>query len=355
MKLRINKSAQIDLEFDAKTDLKWEFPLFFPEQYQALAALMLPAVPTEVFASYWYFASERQNIFYKRLGDQSPPWSSDQIIANHRFTNVYRVLDRVSQYLIHEVQHDDSWSESDLLFRTLLFKLFNRISTWKLLKTELGELTASGFTPTRYSKVLESAISNNSRIYSAAYIMPSGGPNSPHRRKHDMHLALLKRMLEDRLPQKIAEAKSMKDAYALLLAYPTIGDFLAYQYVTDLNYSELTDFSEMEFVVAGPGAKEGIQKCFSSLGGKSTEWIIRRVAEVQDRAFKALGLEFRSLPGRSLQLIDCQNVFCELAKYARIRHPEYNGPMGRSRIKQKFSPLAMGIPFGLPPKWQSHP
>ena len=42
-----------------------------------------------------------------------------------------------------------------------------------------------------------------------------------------------------------------------LYQYPTIGDFLAYQYITDLNYSTLTNFTEMEFVVPGPGAKHG--------------------------------------------------------------------------------------------------
>jgi hypothetical protein len=32
--------------------------------------------------------------------------------------------------------------------------------------------------------------------------------------------------------------------------------------ITDLNYSGLTDFSEMEFVMPDPGAKDGIRKCF---------------------------------------------------------------------------------------------
>ena len=50
-----------------------------------------------------------------------------------------------------------------------------------------------------------------------------------------------------------------------------------------------------------------------------------------------LGLEFRSLWGRRLQLIDCQNLFCEVDKYARVRHPEVVGVSGRTRIKQKYA------------------
>jgi hypothetical protein len=189
------------------------------------------------------------------------------------------------------------------------------------------------------------------RIYSAAYIMPSGGPNSGYRRKHRMHLALLNRMMRDQLPEKIARAQSMQAAFDLLRAYPTIGDFLAYQYVTDLNYSTLTNFEETEFVVAGPGALEGIVKCFSSLGGKDPSWIIRRVTEVQGEAFAATGLSFQDLWGRPLQYIDCQNLFCEVAKYARVGHPEFNAASGRTRIKQKFVANNETITYSFPPKW----
>jgi hypothetical protein len=166
-----------------------------------------------------------------------------------------------------------------------------------------------------------------------------------------MHVALLERMMRDRLPAQIANAKSMAGAFELMRAYPTIGDFLAYQYVTDLNYSELTNFDEADFVAVGPGSREGIDKCFASFGGKSREWIIRRVAEIQEHAFDALELVFPTLWGRPLQLIDCQNLFCEVAKYARVRHPEFNRISGRTRIKQKFVANTDPIQYVFPRKW----
>ena len=54
----------------------------------------------------------------------------------------------------------------------------------------------------------------------------------------------------------------MQQEFQILKAYPMVGDFLAYQFITDINYSPLTDFSEMEFTVPGPGARDGIHKCF---------------------------------------------------------------------------------------------
>ena len=129
----------------------------------------------------------------------------------------------------------------------------------------------------------------------------------------------------------------MQQAFELLKSYSGIGDFLAYQYVIDINYSELTDFTESEFVVPGPGALDGIRKCFVNDGGLNEPEIIKFMADRQEREFERLGLDFQSLWGRRLQLIDCQNLFCEVDKYARVRHPEVDGLSGRSRIEMTFA------------------
>jgi hypothetical protein len=143
----------------------------------------------------------------------------------------------------------------------------------------------------------------------------------------------------------------MQRAFELLKSYPSLGDFLAYQYVTDINYSELTNFNEADFVVPGPGALDGIRKCFSDRGGLNEPEVIKFMMDRQEQEFERLGLTFRSLWGRPLQLIDCQNLFCEVDKYARVRHPEIEGLSGRSRIKQRFSPRASLQPPWYPPKW----
>ena len=204
----------------------------------------------------------------------------------------------------------------------------------------------------RYDEVLTSAIASNTRIYSAAYIMPSGISAFGHKAKHRNHLKLLGRMMEDEAPKRISNASSMRQAFQILRSYPTIGNFLGYQFATDLNYSEICDFSEMEFVVPGPGALDGIHKCFSDLGGLDEAEIIRLVTDRQQDEFDRLGLEFQPLWGRRLQLVDCQNLFCELSKYARIAHPEIKGVSGRTRIKQIYRPSGEPIEYWFPPKWE---
>lgn len=311
---------------------------------------LAPAIPSEVYDTYWRFAAKRQDVFFRRLRNIPPPWTDDLILLRYKFTNAYRASDRVSQYLIRNVIYSGPQDEDNLFFRTLLFKLFNKIETWELMQKAFGTLTCTNFDVDAFDAVLAKAMARKQTIYSAAYIMPSGGKHGDAR-KHRNHLRLLKTMLADGVAARIVRTKKMRDAFELLLSYPMIGEFLAYQYVTDLNYSDLTQFSEMEFVVPGPGARDGIRKCFKDLGGLNESDVIRMVADRQQVEFERLGIEFQSLWGRPLQLIDCQNLFCEVDKYARHAHPEILGITGRTRIKQMFRATQSRIEYWYPPKW----
>lgn len=308
--------------------------------------------PSSIYDSYWRFAAERQAVFFRRLERLPPPWTQDAVILAHKFTNAYRASDRVSQYLIRNVIYRCDLPEQpeEVIFRILLFKLFNKIETWELLEKEVGPLTFGEYSFKRYDRILSRAMARGKSIYSAAYIMPSGG-SLGHERKHRNHLTLIERMIASELPRRLSDATSMEEAFELIRGYPTIGDFLAYQYVTDVNYSTVTNFTEMEFVIPGPGAIDGIRKCFNDTGLMSDPDVIRVMAERQEAEFERLGLEFQTLWGRPLQLIDCQNLFCEVGKYARVAHPEASGASGRTRIKQKFRPIDDPIEYWYPPKW----
>lgn len=304
---------------------------------------------TAVFDTYWRFAAERQEMFMRRVLGGAPPWTEDPILGAHRFTNAYRASDRVSQYLIRHVIYEGSQEADEVFFRTMLFKLFNKIETWQNLAGRLGTLEWRNFSFDAYAKVLDALLEAGERVYSAAYIMPSPAFGSP--RKHRNHLKLIDHMMTDGAPGKLAKAGSLRETFEVLRAYPSLGDFLAFQFAIDVNYSELTHFSEMEFVVAGPGARDGISKCFTHTAGLSEPEIIQVMAERAGEEFARLDLNFQRLWGRELQLIDCQNVFCEVSKYARVAHPDVDGVSGRTRIKQKYAPLPVPVPQWYPPKW----
>ena len=100
----------------------------------------------EVYDLYWYFACERQNIFIKKLNGEPAPWTKDLILQEYKFCNSYRVNDRVSQYLLKNVIYNGkSYSNEDMLFRILLFKLFNKESTWELLLNNFEDTNLKNF------------------------------------------------------------------------------------------------------------------------------------------------------------------------------------------------------------------
>lgn len=308
---------------------------------------------TKVYDTYWNFAYERQEIFFRRLAKQEMPWTTDEILALYKFTNAYRASDRVSQYLIRNVIYSNQYfTDEDILFRILMFKLFNKIETWEYMEQKLGAISYKEFDYETYDELLMRRIKSGERIYSAAYIMPSGKEYFGNSKKHQNNLKLLEYMMRSKIGVKVAKSKSLKDLYNMLLSYPTLGSFLAYQFAVDINYSELCDFDEMSFIVAGPGAKNGISKCFGNIKAYQYEDIIKMVAENQEEEFEKRGLRFQTLFGRRLQLIDCQNLFCETDKYARVKHPDIKGRSNRTRIKQKYQNKGKEaiIPF-YPPKW----
>jgi hypothetical protein len=262
---------------------------------------------------------------------------------------VYRVNDRVSQYLLKNVIYNKKYSPSDVLFRIILFKLFNKESTWELLESNIGDIMIDTFDFNKYSNILNNAINSGIKIYNDAYISCANKAYG-YNRKHDNHLALLNHIfIIDKAHLNILECNTMEDAFNILKRYPLIGNFMAYQLVTDINYSDVVDWDEASFTVVGPGSKRGINKCFIDLEGSKYEDAIKWMYDHQDEELKKLGLDFKKIGNRKLQYIDCQSLFCELDKYCRERVPSLKS--NRKKIKKKYIEKKEKIGYKYPKKW----
>ena len=308
-------------------------------------------VPNDTtFKYYFFFIQERMNMFWKKY-NKVETLTEDPILQTYKFTNVYRACDRVSQYLIRNVIYKDidRYTPEDVLLRILLFKVFNKIETWEYVNRE-QDLTGNAFNISKLTEELTRR-QQSVPIFSNAYLM--AGSHSEYKDIHSKHRIWLQ-MIEDRFIKekgilRILNAKSMAEVYNQLREYPLIGDFLAYQYTIDFNYSPYLNFDEDSFVKAGIGAVRGIKKCFNSYGN-SYEDAIRYTHEHINRLQERYGfVAFRPLPGREPKLIDLQNCFCETDKYLRAKMPELK--VGNIRIKQHYKPSSERIDYYFPPKW----
>lgn len=291
---------------------------------------------------YWRTAAERQEIFFRKIKGEEE-LTKDPVFREYKFCNVYRAADRVSQFLIKSVIYDKEREPEETLFRIMFFRLFNKIETWeKMNGVELDQ-----FSFEKYNKKL-TEIKKRESIYGNAFIL-CANKFFGFEEKHKNHLVLLEKVF---IKEKVdfTKAKSLRELFLMLKNLPLIGNFMAYQIAIDFNYSPVFNFSENDFTIPGPGAIRGINKCFEDVDKKDYEKIIFWMVENQDQEFKRLGINFKSLWGRKMTAIDCQNWFCETDKYCRAAVPELKS--NRTKIKNKYKQSTKRIEYFFPPKWQ---
>ena len=305
----------------------------------------------EVFRYYFYFIQERMNIFWRRC-EGKRVLTKDPILREYKFTNVYRVCDRVSQYLLRYVIYKDveRYTPEDMLLRILVFKIFNKIETWEFLKQTYGEITLQHF-DTRKISALLSERQRVAPIFNNAYMMTGSHKRYDHLpTKHEKWLTMVnEELIGEGIIYKVLKAHSLEEIYLLLRGCSFLGGFLAYQYTIDLNYSPYINFDENTFVVAGIGAIRGINKCFISHGNSYEDAIRYTKEHFKELQAKYGYREFKPLEGHEPTLLDLQNCFCETDKYLRVKIP--NLLVGNKRIKQKYKSQDNSIYYMFPLKW----
>lgn len=317
---------------------------------------------------YFYWMKVRMDIFWERF-EGKPISTDDNIFKEFKFTNVYRCLDRVSQYLIRSVIYNDrglsnDYDTEDIFWRILLFKHFNRIETWKMLEDEFGDITLD-IKFNDIIKFLNEKQAQGGLIYSNAYLLtaPIVRHDSFVKRygirgdssKQEIYLNVFRKSIfENGYLYTLLRSQSLEELVMGLQKIDTIAAFLSMQYALDFNYSPLFNFDENDFNLPGKGAVRGMLRCFDmKKNNPKTQLEILRWLQLNFDELVNLYLgdnNIRFLPGRKPSLADLQNCFCETDKYMRGLGIKVDGVKG-TRIKQKFIPSNKNIDYFFPPKW----
>lgn len=325
--------------------------------------------PNENFVYYLYWMSERMNIFWRRKQGQPAPYTNDPILQEFKFTNVYRCLDRSSQYLIKNVINaEGDYTPVDKFWRILLYKHFNLPSTWDLLIEGFGDITFD----IPFEEITDYLVEHQNKgakLYSNAYMLTGSFFKDPVKKakygirdgakKCEAYLAIFKQeIFENGRINEMLNSKSLEELFGHFKKVTNIADFLAMQYAIDMNYSDLFNFSEDEFVIAGPGAIRGIERTFNITGKANYTDIIKWVSDNFEKLVEEymakynIGIIFNQLPNRRPSLIDFQNCFCETDKYLRGAGVQTDGKMVKgSRIKNTFNENKDRIEYDFPKKW----
>ena len=316
--------------------------------------------PNENFKYYMYFVSERMNIFWKKYHGEEQPYTNDPILRVHKFTNVYRVLDRSSQYLLKNVIYNGKkYTKEDMFWRIILYKNYNLPKTWDTLVAGLGDITLA--TPVEDIYECLMILNKYAPVYSNAYMLTCPFMrNETFLKNYDLKIGNPKFLLYLKIFQKdLLEKGVMKDCFESenfeglfnnLKKVLSFGDFLAYQMAQDLNYTDFFNFEENDFCAAGPGTQRGVDKCFDVTGGKTDyNVVIKWVHNNFEQLLEDYKIEFNGLPNWLPKVPDLSNNFCETSKYLKGVNP--GTADGDKRIKQLFKENSNKMDLMLPPKW----
>lgn len=317
--------------------------------------------PNENFIFYLYWICERQSIFWKRLKNEEYPWTDDVILRDNKFTNVYRIQDRESQFLISNVIYNErginnDYDSEDIFWRILLFRHFNKTETWKLLEDKFGDITLD----VKFDDIIK-FLDENKDVYNKAYMLTSSFTRKSYSEyagmnKYHAYFEIFRReIFNNGYIYEILSAKSLEDLYNKLRKITAFGEFISMQLAIDLNYSLLFNFDENDFIKAGLGAIRGIERTFKIGGKPNYEEIIKWVHDNLDNLFeeyKEYGFVFEPIPNRKPTLIDLQNCFCETGKYLKTLSPNKDKDGEYHMSHKYYNKNKPSIEYAFPSKWQ---
>lgn len=260
-----------------------------------------------------YFINERQSIFEKRLNGEDCPWTSDLILANNKFCNVFRVADRGSQLSIKTIEQMPTVLD-EIVF-AFAYRKTNSTRGWTEAIDKLGIPTHENIS----EWILETEKRNIGITNNCAYHICCGVPKG-----ETIRTALancIDRHLELGTFQKITEEASFEKQMDILLSIERIGKFTGQQILTDFTYGS-TGYNGVENrgIVLGPGSIRGLKLLFP---GKAP--MTDMVKTLQEFIFDKTNLSLK-IDNISIEpsLMDIQNCLCEYDKYCRVKYKKKN-------------------------------
>eukprot|EP01083_Nonionella_stella_P002046 5873_1 len=284
------------------------------------------------FRVFWRYIHERHLICKKRAIGLPPPWTDDEVLRQFKFTNVFRDIDPGTRYVIDELIPAYKSSPADLLLNCLIYRLYNRIDTVRVL----GAVTIRSFDREKFEARLR-VRAKAGPVFTNAFIVSSCNFVCKEGDKIYRTSLLVEKWAQQctSLAAELLSRKNSEFTLKKLRQLSGIGQFLGYQVAVDLGYWRSDVFDESAVTLAGPGCKSGIKRLFLERGKASWEECVRILCDMQQDGFKSIGVNMTELfsdrPTKRLNLMAMENCLCEISKYLKAFYGEgrprnrYNG------------------------------
>jgi len=290
---------------------------------------------------------ERQKIFIKRnVIKEKAPWTNDPILRDNRFTNVYRELDRNSQWEIHNILLDHSISKKDLIWKIIVFRLFNKIELFDFMG---GIPNYDDFDQDEFLSVVTEFRATGQNPFTGSYYVNSTFGKGLSRDEAFCRLTLPK--VHSVMPKirKVLMKGTPEELHKLLLTIPGVGSFIAHEFYVSFTYAErywkmpMNSWDENTWTNIGPGAELGLRLIMPNLSSdKELKKGLERLRNISksylheyfnDFEFynwnKDIARRYFSKHGCNLTLHQIEMWACEYSKYWKMS-------IGKGKQRSKF-------------------
>jgi hypothetical protein len=322
----------------------------------------LPDESLEVYEPYLrlFFETmyERQMIWKRRFIDgKDRPWTEDKFLRDFKFTNVYRELDRSSQYQIKTIMLDDSLNLTNLVWKLMVYRFFNNPETFSSVhaqKWKNGIPDYNQYNEDEFAEFVAAIRRDGKNPFTTAYLINSMA--APKKSRDYCYTRVTIPALHAAVPKIIAVAKTSKspeELISFLLTLPSVAGFIAHEFYQDFTYlprytgKTLMRWTQNDFTNVGPGASVGIRLIFPNLVGKEQKEAIYRLKEMAKEQLDAIAKEkgepmpylawnaaeqkYYTTDECNITLHQIEMWLCEFQKYWKMI-------IGEGKQRSKFSP-----------------
>jgi hypothetical protein len=265
---------------------------------------------------------ERHAIYQRRQQGSPKPWTHDPILQHYRFCNVYRELDKVTQWIT------DNWRQPHRDDPNVWFAMsVARLVNWPETLADVGYPVPWDAKHFRYT--LDYRAQWKKKVFTGVYIIPvSAGYKSKS-------LYLAEKVLTPLWENRDHIRQSMTSLAAFhnrLMGFKGLGSFLAGQIVADTKYTALLENASdwWDWACSGPGSRRGLNRIFNHPVNRPWNEEAWFVAMCGLKA--AIGPLVLDAGMPSLHMQDLQNCLCEFSKYEKAR-------LGEGRLRNRYAGL----------------
>ena len=304
---------------------------------------------------------ERQKVWARRFLDELPrPWTDDPILRDYKFTNVYRELDRNSQWQIKNIYLDEKLSLKDLVWKMMFFRFFNNPETFEYAQTVTGHTAGipkfSDYNEDEWDEVIGRIRKEGKNPFTNAYLINS--QCCPGKSRDYCYTRVVIPALHEQLDSIIKCIDTATKAEQVIKKFeelPAVAGFISHEFFQDFTYIERytrhTDFfrfNQNDYTNVGPGASIGLRLIFPSLDSIKRQkngiywlqkWSEREIKKIEEEKGEPFDYLYWDKNKKEYYVCDKHNItlhqiemwLCEYQKYWKMQ-------VGLGKQRSSFNP-----------------